>query len=440
MPQDMINRFIIVLIASMLVMIVDYTSLFSYVYTLLLIMLVNRITKEANGISPFWAFHFYLLFAVLFYAWQKLAVPADLGLSGQINGAADDTIYYSVFSLKVKPYFCSWAGDSYTFVDFLEFIYPFKIYTPLNIVIVNLLGTAFLPVYTYSLSLELFKSRQIAKRSAVLLLACPFIIYYGCIILRDIWVVTLVIASLYYFLTRKYMPFIIAISILAFLRLGSVIFIVAPVFLYLIYEFQSKFKNRVAGILISISFLGAFATICFIALFPYIQELTNGKLEDGLIRQSFMIKLLQMDSNTFLVKLLVLPFPMNVLSLTAFFMLNPFLSLTFSLETVLHPLPIFTKVLTPIFLFTILPAMFRSMLQGIFSPSCKNLRLLIWMVIIIAFLLGTISLQIRHKTVLIPFMCILSAYGMFTPVRSIYSTLGNTMAVIIILLEILLVK
>jgi hypothetical protein len=37
-------------------------------------------------------------------------------------------------------------------------------------------------------------------------------------------------------------------------------------------------------------------------------------------------------------------------------------------------------------------------------------------------------------------MCILSAYGMFTPVRSIYSTLGNTMAVIIILLEILLVK
>lgn len=106
----------------------------------------------------------------------------------------------------------------------------------------------------------------------------------------------------------------------------------------------------------------------------------------------------------------------------------------------LHPLPIFTKVLTPIFLFTILPAMFRSMLQGIFSPSCKNLRLLIWMVIIIAFLLGTISLQIRHKTVLIPFMCILSAYGMFTPVRSIYSTLGNTMAVIIILLEILLVK
>ena len=41
------------------------------------------------------------------------------------------------------------------------------LYTPLNIVIANLLGTAFLPVYTYSLSLELFKSRQIAKRSAV---------------------------------------------------------------------------------------------------------------------------------------------------------------------------------------------------------------------------------------------------------------------------------
>ena len=35
----------------MLVVIVDYTSLFSYVYTLILIMLVNRITKEANGIS-----------------------------------------------------------------------------------------------------------------------------------------------------------------------------------------------------------------------------------------------------------------------------------------------------------------------------------------------------------------------------------------------------
>ena len=54
---------------------------------------------------------------------------------------------------------------------------------------------------------------------------------------------------------------------------------------------------------------------------------------------------------------------------------------------------------------------FNASLQAITDKQRDTAKQLLFIIILFALLLGTISLQSRHKTVLFPILCIFAAYG-----------------------------
>ena len=61
--------------------------------------------------------------------------------------------------------------------------------------------------------------------------------------------------------------------------------------------------------------------------FPIISILSEGRLEEGLIRLSFVDYLKTDDENALIVKILNLPFPLNILLTSVFFFFLTFLEI-----------------------------------------------------------------------------------------------------------------
>ena len=152
-----------------------------------------------------------------------------------------------------------------------------------------------------------------------------------------------------------------------------------------------------------------FFILVFYFAYDYIQELSDGKLSDNLIRNTnggFF-------RGTTIATLISLPFPINIAACALFFFFVP-------LFTIPQPSPItdyylvstvFCSFLTPFFMFFLWYYIFNAIFSY-FSKKDRNLETLLVIVLSFCFVLGTVSLQIRHKTVLFPFLCMLAAYGM----------------------------
>lgn len=435
--RNLINYFIIISFFLVILSLIDPTNIVPYFITLFYVFLINTTILRNKDLKIIYYFHIYLSFAILIFLWQKIELPQDLGLTGQISGGLDDVIFYSRLKNLVYPYYCYWAEDSYSFTSFLSFIYPLPIYSPLNIIIVNLLGICFIPNLTYKLTEILFQDKIVSKKAEILSLACPFLIFYGCILLRDIWVTSLVMMSLLYFLRRQYFLFLFPFCLLGYIRLGSVVFIIAPIIIFFIIKFQNQFKNKKTGVIISIIIIMSVVVVSFVILKSYLQELTGGKLEDGLLRTSFINKLISMDDNNQIAKLFLLPIPINIIALTIFFLFAPFLSFNVISGGMFLPFPFFLRVLTPVYNIILMPLIYRAITSKRKWLNKDNFTWLIFTILIFSLLLGTISLQIRHKTVLYPFIAILAAFGI-TNLNTKYKKLSIFILFIFSIFEILI--
>lgn len=412
---------------------VDYSSVLSYFYTLALLFLINRFVIKEKPQKIFIHFHYYLLFAVAVFAINRFLVPNYIGLTGPAVIGTDDTRYYAELVEGNIPYSISYGySNPLNFTLFLKTLYIFPILSPLNIVIFNLLGIVFLPSLVNRFTMLMIGDDKIAKRAEILMLICPFITYYGCIIMRDIWVVSLAILALCYYIEKRYIALALSILLIIFIRFGSLAFL--GVALIVIYrdKLYRLFKSRWSGRLVLIfSLIGVVAA--FIFALPYLQEFTGGKLEDGLFRSSFILKLNELDSSATVIKLMLLPIPLNIVALTSFFFLLPFLSFELYHNGVFLLTALINKVFAPIFFFFLWRPIGRAML---YCFKDARIRSLVYIALLFSFCLGTISLQYRHKAVLMPILCILAAIGYAIP-SSKYKILSSIFAISIIAVQLI---
>lgn len=384
----------------------DQTSLFSYAYSLLLLIASSMIICKKQVKDLLFAYHFYLFFSIAFYLIFKSQFPECLGMTGAdsyfgIQGLDDRRFYAQIVDGDV-PYTLSGSIIQSPYSILLKNLYPFTVFTPLNIVIVCLIFTAYLPIYTKRLANQISLDNKVGSYAFWYSLLCPFTLFFGCIILRESFTATMVLAGLCYFIEKKHLPLIVCVVAIGWIRLGTLAFLICGILLLSRFKLKQKLKTDIYFIVLIVLVI-----YIFYVSIPYLQMFSGGKLEEGIIRSTDS----ERYENTSIGAIMALPFPINIILSTIFFFFIPLLSLPQKVEGYYLVGNIFQGFLTPIFMFFLWKYIFNASIVAFYYKNKGAAREILFMALLFAMLLGVISMQSRHKTVLFPILCILAAYG-----------------------------
>lgn len=427
----------LVIFTTVFLLILDPTSLASYIYTLIIFTVINTLINESDKNSNFVYFHFYLSITIIIYLYQRLTIPGYLGLSGPGGVGTDDVRYYAWLLEGNVPYNIKFNiyGDIHPYANLLKIIYPFQIYNPLNILIINVLGITFLPFYVNKLTFALTNNNKVSDLAQKFTLFCPYSMAMGLIIMRDMLITTLVFASLYYFLQRKYYPLIFLIPLILYIRFGSIIFFIMGVIVFSLNNIRKKAKNKFTYYTVFILFIG-FILVIYYFMVPNLDVISSGKLSSGIFRGDFFYKLSSMDENATILKLISLPIFLRTFALTLFFYFLPFLNFNIFPEGILNIRSLLVSI-SPIYMLFLWPSIFKTLLYSFFSKhNQNNIKEIVWLSILFALALGTVSLQARHKTILFPILYILAAYGWYLPTKR-YNMMSIALTILLFTVQII---
>jgi hypothetical protein len=348
-----------------------------------------------------------------------------MGLTGSKGIGTDDTQYFAQITQEYISY-PKIRDIQHNFSTFLMIFYPFPVRHPLNILIPNLLGITFLPYFTYKLACSLLNKDKVSSLAKKLILFCPFTMANGLILMRDIWIVTFVVSSLYFFSQKKYYIVLLLAFLISFIRFGSMIFLTVG----LLILYKKKINTFLSSGLSNIFYISSILVIIamFFIILPFLVAISGGKLEESIFRESFLTVLSNMDEDAFIVKLMQLPVIMRIPLLAVFFFFAPFLNFKIYTIGVFNIRTIMYGILTPVFLFFCWYNVVKSLLYSLYNKS--NIQFVSLVVILFSVCLGIFSLQVRHKTILMPFIYILTAYGFYLP-KTKYNVIITVLSTVI---------
>ncbi len=398
------------LIAIAVLRMVDKTSVFSYGYTLLIFFAFHLVHFENKEVDRnFIYLHYYLAHAILLFCVFRYQMPEYMGLTGPEGGIGTDDVRFYAQVVQGKGVFYHIKVslvNIHHFSSLLLIVYPFEVHTPLNLVTFNLVGVCFLPYYMKKLTLEIFDDEKLANRVGLLTLLCPFLTYYGCILMRDTLIVTLVVGGMYYFMRRKYIPMLLFAALIIWVRFGSFIYFITGILLIMRRNLMVANKSTIRLTLLIIVLI-----IIFNYSYETIQEFSEGKLGDSVFRSTES----DFFEDTTISKLTKLRFPLNIIALTVFFLVNPMFGWRGLSEGITHEIylmsNIYSATLNGLFMLVLWPFIFNGILAW-FNRRSVNLQLAILLMFGFTIVLGVVDLQIRHKVIVYPFICMVAAYGM----------------------------
>jgi hypothetical protein len=353
-------------------------------------------------------FSIYSIITILLYLYCYVSIPDSNGFSFLLQGlGTDDHIYYSQatgfnvarrFVPEILPFSYILKIPSY-----LSLTYPPNI---LNLLFFNLIMLVFLPIFTSEFAYVIFKNIRIKHISFVLTAFCPFFISNGVVLMRDIWIPSLLMISLYLLSRNLYFFSFLPILLSTYIRLGSGVLAFLIFNLFTLYFLnREKKKNFKKTFLFILIFISAF----FISNIT-VEYLSSNSIEfNSFIREEFYEKTLESGNSSVGLKIMNMPMLIRIPGLFIYFLLNPLPDFRDITEYYMNPRIILY------FSFGFLNIFYIGwFLQGFIKIIKKNELLKnIFLISIIILVLGisNLSLQIRHKVIFMPFYYIVVAYG-----------------------------
>jgi hypothetical protein len=264
----------------------------------------------------------------------------------------------------------------------------------------------FLPIFTSEFAYVIFKNIRIKHISFVLTAFCPFFISNGVVLMRDIWIPSLLMISLYLLSRNLYFFSFLPILLSTYIRLGSGVLAFLIFNLFTLYFLnREKKKNFKKTFLFILIFISAF----FISNIT-VEYLSSNSIEfNSFIREEFYEKTLESGNSSVGLKIMNMPMLIRIPGLFIYFLLNPLPDFRDITEYYMNPRIILY------FSFGFLNIFYIGwFLQGFIKIIKKNELLKnIFLISIIILVLGisNLSLQIRHKVIFMPFYYIVVAYG-----------------------------
>jgi hypothetical protein len=364
--------------------------------------LFNRRNKE-----------FYLHFQIgsvlttLIYGIQKNSISNYGGLSGPQGIGSDDLGFYRNVTDKIGSLPYNYVNPDSFFVKFLSIFKVLNIQDPLDILFINVLPIVFVAYISKELYFHFFKVDSKYVNYQVLL--CPILAIYSFILLRDGWILFTSYFTVYAIIKRSYFQaFVFLIATISF-RLASGVLLLPIVGLLIYNNYKEIFKGFSKGILIII-----IATLFISSLIVLKDEIIYfiiGKgITEDFIREAAVDRITENGSGIF-AKILSLPIYFRIPLSTGFYLISPLINfdkLFIDGQFVLRNF--MSGILFPVLNLFFLPYILFGIINTIQNKNSKTLSILLVILVVLLFLLAQISLQPRHKTIILPLYYILAIH------------------------------
>jgi len=357
---------------------------------------------------------------------QYIAFPEYKGFSGGFIYGTDDTRFFAR-TVGSTPVTLPLPGIEidHPFSNILRIIVkilPLKDIHLLDLLFFNILGVAFIPIFTSCVAYKLTEEKRVADLAYKFSMICPIIMVNGLILVRDGWTAVLFIGAIYFFLTNRYVLLVSVSAILFYIRIASGIqlMIVLPLFFY--YKLLSYRAGYAKKALVFLTGIVVFLSVSII-FFPIVSEYaTKMRITENIFFREYFVEefiaksiALKGGTSTFYTiynQPIYLRIPLGFV----FFLGSPFLSIkNLAIHGIYIPRAFLAQLFAVLFLFY-----FKYLMQAIVH-IWKRRQLAISIVFIAFFLLllmiSQISLQWRHKTMLMPLFYILVAYGFYNKTK-----------------------
>jgi hypothetical protein len=411
-------------VSGALVTLINVTSLIPFFYFLLLAIVVYGIAFRRFSAEVIMLYGVYSLLSIGIFLIQHWTLPEFYGFSGGVGIGTDDCRFYQQAAANPPnfPSHCYQIAPGHSYSVFIRALSPLGIYHPLDVIWVNVVGSMLTPLFVREAAKGIFNNTEIAFASFLFASICPFLLSNSIILIRDGWTATLLIGGIYFLLEKRYVILLVTVVLLFYLRvasgamaLGALVFVA-----WLMYR-EARVHKFLRPLLLG-TVVGVIALVALYAV-PIIWEYVLAKgLAGGFFREEFAREYVMGTgsgrANPAMGTLLSQPWYIRIPLSTAFFSILP----TFELSSVVRegvfiPRSLMASVAYPLlFIFYI-----NYLARGLhYALSQKDINLIAVAILFFGFTLAVsqLSLQARHKTMIMPLMYLLVGYGYVNHTRN----------------------
>ena len=412
--KDLLQTYSLIIIACILIVIINWTSIISFIFFIFLSVVINKYIVKDKDYNIINLFCMFTIIAIVLYIAQFITFPEYKGCTGGLGIGTDDSRYF----------FEAVSGKSFKYLneDVLPYSRFLRLYAKplsqivtvhlLDLLLFNVLAITFIPIFTSKVA-YFFTSRNDVKRKAFIISAiCPMIITNGLVLTREGWVAVLFISSVYFFTKKNYINVIFLFLLLFYLRIASGVLLLLALFFisFLLYSNIKRPFNKILYIYIGIILLILILIILYPIIYDYIKD--KGILQNIFYREYFIETFIFADipKSGFLYWVYKQIGFIRIILGSLLYFLRPLLSFNIINKGIFIPRVFLSGIVFPVlFIFY-----FKCFIQGIIRVfQSKNYKILILFIIFILqiIILSQYSLQIRHKTMIMPLFYILVSYG-----------------------------
>jgi len=356
-------------------------------------------------------------FVGIFVLVQSTVFPDSYGTTSPLAVSwTDDSFFFTSVADTVPAELFTredyWLYEP-VFAQLIRLITPLPIGHPLDVLFFQSGTAALLATFSAKLMLQLSRDRQLANVVFVFAVICPFLLMNGgAILLRDTLTAALFVYSLCCINERRFVSTAVVIALQMAIRPGTgAIFMFAYPIIYF-----AELRNFIGRWPIT----SAITTILFVfgivIVFPLAVEYVGGMYDIGggvvslLGREVYTDLAADSSVNALFLAIQEMPFVVRLVLNAAYIFLYPFLSIRTVLDAQQFDLRSFLlNIVAPIYSLWLNAWFFAGALRG--KPVIDRQRAITVALVVILMLVGTYSLQTRHKTIIYPLYYLLIAVG-----------------------------
>lgn len=414
--RELNNGLIILFFSLAGIFSIEFSSLITFVLFLLLSILFGRIFfKEIEDYRIILLFCFYTVLAILIYWFQYIQFPQNHGATGEgIFGGTDDLFFFQEATQKGMSYRGDRSMEMHPYAIFLEFfnnvITIYKVPKLLDLLFVNIFAFTFIPIFTKKVAEKLMYSEQGIKLTFYFTALCPIMIINGLVLVRDGWTAMLLIASIFFMIDRRFVLTLMTVLLSFYLRVSSgaiTLFFLSVILMYSGKNDIPEYRPRKKQIYLLILLIAIVVSIPSILFFMKINGISNSFFREGLL--SFIDSTGSTKSAADFIY--NLPPLFRVFIGPFFYFGSPFLSLN---DIVYNNAITIRSLIVQVFplLFVFYFSLFIQFVGLLINMNKRKIISLLFFAFIFSiFILSQLSLQPRHKTMIMPVFYLLVGYG-----------------------------
>jgi hypothetical protein len=370
-----------------------------------------------------WTGQFALAFLVnsafigVFVLVQSMVFPDSYGTTSPLAVSwTDDSFFFTSVADSIPAELFTreryWFYEP-VFTKLIRIITPLRIDHPLDVLFFQSGTAALLATFSSKLMLQLSRDRRMANLVFIFAVVCPFLLMNGgAILLRDTLTAALFVYSLCLINDRRFVGAALVMGLQMAVRPGTgAIFMFAYPVIYFAEVRDFVGRRPIASCAAAILF-----ALAVVIAFPLAVEYVGGLYGIGggvvslLGREVYTDLAADSSVNALFLMIQEMPFVVRLVLNAAYIFLYPFLSLRTVFDAQQFDARSFLlNIVAPIYALWLNAWFFAGALRG--KPVIDRQRAITVAIAVVLMLVGTYSLQTRHKTIIYPLYYILIAVG-----------------------------